>query len=279
MKGTDLELFISWSGNRSRALARRLAEWLPSIVPSVRPFFSEEIAGGLLWSQALLGNLESARFGIICVTRENLHSAWLNFEAGSLLKRFSDGVPVCPLLLELQPSDLAGPLSLFHAKSFSEEGMSAICEQLAGLTGLQERRLRINFEAVWPRLQSDVESDLSFLRKGTPQFIAISSPLNDAQVLRRPLVEGWIEDPSAEVWVVIHPKGHENYWVQPPVQMDSDGKWRTRIYIGRSGQEDIGVRYEIRAVANPDIEMFEDRVLHEWPGAERSSPTVEVIRK
>jgi hypothetical protein len=249
------------------------------MVPSVRPFFSEEIAGGLLWSQALLGNLERARFGIICVTRENLHSAWLNFEAGSLWKRFSDGLPVCPLLLGIQPSALAGPLSLFQAKSFSQDGMRAICEQLAGLTNLEERRLRINFEAVWPRLQGDVERDLSSLREGNTQFISISSPLSNTQVLRRPLVEGWIEDSSAEVWVVIHPKDHENYWVQPPVQMESDGKWRTRVYIGRSGKEDIGVRYEVRAFANPDIEMFENRVLHDWPGAEWSSAAVEVIRK
>ncbi|HEX6901873.1 MAG TPA: hypothetical protein VF789_19285 [Thermoanaerobaculia bacterium] len=245
----------------------------------MKPFFSEQIAGGLLWSRALLDSLENARFGIICVTRENLHSAWLNFEAGSLWKRFNDGLPVCPLLFGVQPSELVGPLSLFQAKSFSEEGIKAICEQLADLTGLEEPRLRINFEAVWPLLQANVESDLSLLREGSTQFITISSPVSNVQVLRRPLVEGWIEDPSAEVWVVIHPKGHENYWVQPPVQMDSDGKWRTRVYIGRSGQEDVGVQYEIRAFANPEIEMFEDRVLHEWPGAEWSSPTVEVIRK
>ncbi len=274
-----MELFISWSGKRSRALARRLTEWLPSIVPSVKPFFSEEIAGGLLWSQALLDNLEKAKFGIICVTRENLHSTWLSFEAGSLWKRFSDGLPVCPLLLGVEPSDLAGPLTLFQAKSFSEEGLRVICEQLAGLTGLQERRLRINFEAIWPRLQAEIEEDLSLLREGTIQFVNISSPSSNAQVLRRPLVEGLIEDPSAEVWVVIHPKGHKNYWVQPPVQMESDGEWKTRVYVGRSGPEDIGIQYEIRAFANPDIEMVEDRILHGWPGAEWSSPTVEVIRR
>jgi hypothetical protein len=274
-----LELFISWSGNRSKALARRLTEWLPSIIPSVRPFFSEEIAGGTLWSKALLANLESAQFGIICVTTENLHSSWLNFEAGSLWKRFSDGLPVCPLLLGLQPSDLTGPLSLFQARSFSEEGIKAICRQLAELTDLPERRLVINFEAVWPRLQSDLAGDLSSLREGTDQFITISAPLANAPVLRRPLVEGWVGDPSAEVWVVIHPLTMPRYWVQPPVAVAPDGKWNTRVYIGRSGQEDVGGRYQIRAVVNSEIEMHENLVLNEWPAAEWHSPIVEVIRK
>jgi len=78
----EMELFISWSGNGSKVLARRLTEWLPSIIPSVRPFFSEEIPGGFLWSQVMLGKLEDAEFGIICVTADNVHAPWLNFEVG-----------------------------------------------------------------------------------------------------------------------------------------------------------------------------------------------------
>ena len=283
----ELELFISWSGNRSKALARRLTEWLPSIVPSVKPFFSNEIPGGLPWSQALFARIESAKFGIVCVTSDNLHSSWLNFEAGSLWKNFEvaplgkragDGIPVCPLLLGLHTSDLTGPLSLFQAKSFSEEGVKALCLQLAELTALPERRMAISFEAVWPRLQADVAEDLSSLRGGTGEYISIFAPLANTPVRRRPLVEGWVEDSSAEVWVVIHPLTVSRYWVQPPVIVAPDGKWKTRVYIGRAGQEDVGVRYQIRAVANPEVELHENLVLNDWPVAEWSSPILEVVR-
>src|SRR3954463_6383138 len=97
---SSLQVFISWSGEPSRAMARCLLKWLPTIVPGVQPFFSEEIPGGAVWGRSVLENLSTAQYGLLCVTRENRHSAWLNFEAGSLWKRFVDGLPVCPLLLD-----------------------------------------------------------------------------------------------------------------------------------------------------------------------------------
>lgn len=159
-----LPVFISWSGERSRCLACRLNEWLPSIIPDAQPFYSPEIPAGGVWSQKIAHHLENASFGILCITAENLRAPWLNFEAGGLWKGVS-GMHVCPLLLDVSMEDLSGPVSLFHAKSFDKEGMKDVVRLLAQLTEIDPRRADISFEAVWPRLSRDVTTDLKKLTK------------------------------------------------------------------------------------------------------------------
>jgi hypothetical protein len=159
-----LPVFISWSGERSRCLARRLNEWLPSIIPDAQPFYSPEIAAGGFWSQKIAHHLENASFGILCITAENLRAPWLNFEAGGLWKGVS-GMHVCPLLLDVSVEDLTGPVSLFQAKSFERQGMQEIIRLLAELTNMDQRRAEISFEAIWPRLSRDVTNDLRRLTK------------------------------------------------------------------------------------------------------------------
>jgi len=265
-----LQVFISWSGEPSRAMARCLLKWLPTIVPGVELFSSDEIPGGAIWARSLLEHLVTSHYGLLCVTRENRHSVWLNFEAGSLWKRFLDGLPVCPLLLDLEPSDLPGPLALFQARSFNQSGMEAVCRQMAQLTHLPEARLAVNFEVAWPQLKVCVESGLP--------AITISAPRQGSQVPRRPKIEGWVQDPKVPVWVIVHPIAASGYWVQPPASVGTKGNWQAGVYIGQSGTEDIGQLFEICAVACSDDELSEGMVLSHWPSAKWRSQIIEVVR-
>jgi hypothetical protein len=113
-----------------------------------------------MWLRDISDNLASAEMGLICVTNDNMNSQWLNFEAGALWNRFAAGIPICPVLLDLVPSELNGPLSLFQSKRFEEPDMKALCRLLAEKTGLPRERVDISFKAIWPRLQSEVASDL-----------------------------------------------------------------------------------------------------------------------
>ena len=66
-------IFISWSGERSRAVASALAEWIPDVIQYVTTWTSEHnIGAGARWGNELSKQLEASRFGIICLTPENI---------------------------------------------------------------------------------------------------------------------------------------------------------------------------------------------------------------
>ena len=69
---------------------------------------------GFRWSVEIAEKLESASFGMLCITADNLDAPWLLFEAGALAKKLNRP-NVCPYLIDLKPSDLQGPLSQFQA--------------------------------------------------------------------------------------------------------------------------------------------------------------------
>jgi hypothetical protein len=56
-----MDIFISWSGKRSRAFAEALRDWLPMIINAARPFLSSsDIDKGARWSTEIAGKLEKA---------------------------------------------------------------------------------------------------------------------------------------------------------------------------------------------------------------------------
>jgi len=109
--------------------------------------------------------------------------------------------------------------------------------------------------------------------------VTITQPPDGAEVARRPTVMGTVSDPSAKVWVVVHPTETGSVWVQPPARIDSKGNWQTFIYIGRVGGIDSGKNFEIMAVANPTEPLREGQVLDGFPAAQHQSSIVTVTRK
>jgi len=125
-----MKIFISWSGTRSKALAKALHTWLPMVLQYVEPFVSEsDIDAGERWAEAVSSELEASNFGIICITPENLSSEWLLFEAGALSKSMQDA-KVIPLLFDLEFSDISGPLSQFQAKKVDQAGLNEVIEAI-----------------------------------------------------------------------------------------------------------------------------------------------------
>jgi hypothetical protein len=121
-QGSDLKIFISWSGKRSYNIARELGQRLPYIIQAVKPFVSSgNIRKGARWSSVLAEELKETQYGIICITRQNIMSPWLNFEAGALSKMIGQSY-VSPLLFDVEPSRLHGPLSQFQTTIFNEQG-------------------------------------------------------------------------------------------------------------------------------------------------------------
>ncbi len=109
--------------------------------------------------------------------------------------------------------------------------------------------------------------------------LRITAPSDRGLVPERPLVEGTVADPNAEVWVIVHPMEVSDYWVQPSVTIKEDGTWKVLIYIGRPGTIDVGKQFEIMAVANPKVTLSEGKILSGWPEAQLKSQVIEVTRR
>ena len=112
-----MKVFISWSGDSSHKVAIVLRDWLPSVIQALEPYVSSDIDKGARWMADISGELENSSFGILCVTKDNIHAPWLNFEAGALSK-FAKQDRAAPFLFGVDVSEIReGPLSQFQASS------------------------------------------------------------------------------------------------------------------------------------------------------------------
>jgi hypothetical protein len=149
-----MRVFISWSGGVSKAVALVLRNWLPYVLHEIEPYVSsEDIDKGANWSASLGRELDSSNYGIICVTKENQHAPWLNFEAGALAKSFTQA-RVTPFLLDLVPVDVKGPLSLFQATTADKDDVERLIRSINGICerSLSDERVSETVNVWWPKL-------------------------------------------------------------------------------------------------------------------------------
>lgn len=155
-----MKVFISWSGERSQSLAQALHDWIPLVLHNVEPWLSEaDIEAGDRWAEAVAKELADSNFGIICVTRENVGSPWVLFEAGALAKTMQ-GSKVIPLLLDLDFRDITGPLAQFQAKKVEKAGVSEVIHSINQTANhaVPESRAKQLFDALWPEFEKNVKA-------------------------------------------------------------------------------------------------------------------------
>jgi hypothetical protein len=153
-----VKVFVSWSGEPSRSIARALNDWLKLVVQQAETWLSdEEIKSGQRWSEKVGKSLDETDFGIICLTRSNQHSQWLNFEAGALAKRL-DVAQVVPLYIDLAPADVTGPLADFQGRRLDREGMRHLVQDVSEASASPiAQSVDTLFEAMWPSLESKIK--------------------------------------------------------------------------------------------------------------------------
>ncbi|MFC0633182.1 toll/interleukin-1 receptor domain-containing protein [Brevundimonas balnearis] len=154
-----MKIFISWSGQRSQTLALALRDWLPLVLHYAEPWLStSDIKSGDRWGNEIAKGLQDSNFGIICVTKDNLEAPWLLFESGALAKSMEDG-RVIPLRLDLDVSEISGPLTQFQSEKADDDGIKRLIFSLnkcAPVPIAEERLVRL-FEPMWPDLKGKVE--------------------------------------------------------------------------------------------------------------------------
>lgn len=154
----EMKVFISWSGERSLALAQTLHGWIPLVLHNVEPWLSEtDIEAGDRWAEVAAKELADSNFGIICVTRENVGSPWVLFEAGALAKSMQ-GSKLIPLLLDLDIRDITGPLAQFQAKKIDKAGLGEVIHSInqTANQAVPDARAKQLFDALWPEFEKKV---------------------------------------------------------------------------------------------------------------------------
>jgi hypothetical protein len=148
----DVSIFICWSGQRSKCLAKAVQELLRDCL-ALKPeqvFVSDELEKGITWFDSIIKRVRKSNAGIVCLTAENLESPWLHFEAGALASHFwvvvsgseqtDTTVPstvsntesrVFTLLHNVNVAELKGPLSAYQATSTTKKDMDLLVNLLA----------------------------------------------------------------------------------------------------------------------------------------------------
>src|SRR5206468_304651 len=112
-----------------------------------------DIDKGAISLDAINNELKDARFGIVCLTPENLSEKWIHFEAGAIARTVIDGKSgrLWTFLLGLTYKDVQGPLAQFqHTVSDMED----ILELVRGLVRKEtdkrelEQALRVMEKAI-----------------------------------------------------------------------------------------------------------------------------------
>lgn len=171
-----MKVFISWSGEMSKRVGEAFKNWIPHVLQTVEPYYTPtDIEKGTRWSHDIAAELESSSAGIFCVTRENLKSPWLAFEAGAISKQVDDSL-VCPVLIDLGTIDLNGPLTQFQVTPFQKAEIKKLIQALNKANSdnfLNESILNQAFEKNWPDLEEQVS-----------EIIRSTSPNRDEQAKR-----------------------------------------------------------------------------------------------
>ncbi|EMB0011973.1 TIR domain-containing protein [Pseudomonas aeruginosa] len=158
-----MKVFISWSGPLSKKLAEAIRDWLPGVIQMVNPYFTpSDIEKGGRWSTDIAKELSSSEVGVLCITRDNIHSDWILFEAGALSKSLEKS-HVCPILFGINNADLAGPLKQFQTTEFNRSDFFKLITVINGRLGegkLPPKTLETVFDKWWPDLEVKVREVL-----------------------------------------------------------------------------------------------------------------------
>jgi hypothetical protein len=158
-----MKVFISWSGELSRKVAEALNDWLPQVIQSIKTFYSPDIQKGKRWQERISTELKECKFGIICLTANNLHEDWILFEAGAISKIVSES-NVATLLINLNQSDVTEPLSIFQSTNINKIDVFKLLTSINSeikTDPLPIETLKKIFEKWWTDLEEKIQKALT----------------------------------------------------------------------------------------------------------------------
>jgi hypothetical protein len=157
----EQNVFITWSGDRSKWIAEAMYEWLPTVVQAARPFFStNSIDKGSRGLPELSKALAGTKVGMVCLTSENKNAPWVLYEAGALSKTIDEKTRLCIYLLGgIQFQDVEPPLGMFQATNADKVDTLRLIKTINKAVSedpLPEKSLEKTFDLAWPELEQKI---------------------------------------------------------------------------------------------------------------------------
>ncbi len=199
-----MKVFISWSGERGKKIGEAFRGWLPDVLQSVQPFYSPDIEKGQRWSAEIEQNLKECQVGIICVTPESMTSPWLMFESGAISNAKLNRV--CPLLFQVESTQLTGPLSQFQATPYSVEEVRKLIQSINGFSTapLTDAQTERTFERWWPELDKLISAALKDpILSNKPSRRSLEDLVQETLSTVRTLANTSRDEDSINHWIVL----------------------------------------------------------------------------
>lgn len=154
-----MNIFLAWSGPRSKAIATALHGWLPTIIQASKPWMSDlDVDKGRRWEADIADKLSDTDFGIVCLTPDNLSSTWIHFEAGAVAKAL-DKSRLWTFLYELSPADVEQPLGAFQHTEFTQVDVRKLLDSINKQipSPIPEDSLDRIYDSLWPSFQKEMK--------------------------------------------------------------------------------------------------------------------------
>ncbi|MBQ3432271.1 MAG: toll/interleukin-1 receptor domain-containing protein [Clostridia bacterium] len=161
-----MKVFVSWSGELSKSIAELIQKWLPCIIQSVDVFFSSnDIEKGENWDSKITSELKESKYGIVCLTEDNVLAPWIHFESGALANTLD--AKVATLMVNITPTEIKGPLSRYQATKLERDDFYQLicnineqCEQ-----PMKPEVLKTLFDNLWVNMNAEFNSIISTHQK------------------------------------------------------------------------------------------------------------------
>ena len=123
-------VFLSWSGPRSHVIAVGLGRLIESVT-GAKTFISNEMPVGPPWFSELRSALSDAEVGIVCLTRRNLCSPWLFFEAGAIFGKVDESKLIPYIFDDLDSKQFTDtPIHLLQAARANRDDTKRVLEMI-----------------------------------------------------------------------------------------------------------------------------------------------------
>jgi hypothetical protein len=129
-----MNIFLSWSGERSRQMSEFMRDWLGAIFPRANVFMSEHIEKGSRGAHAIAAALERCDAGIFLLTSNAASAPWVNFEAGAISKAVGFDRVFC-LMLDNESPEVSEPVVAFSHFLPREDEIRALVKKLNDIAG------------------------------------------------------------------------------------------------------------------------------------------------